>query len=230
MRKLNFIAATFIIAVLVATCKHEPLLPVGTSASPVISVNCNPDSIYFANTILPVMSSNCAMSGCHDPVAHKEGLVLNNYSGILRIVQPGNASASKLYRVITTSNADDVMPPPPHARLTSADITSIQKWINQGAKNNQCFADCDTTVFTYSGAVSPILNTYCKTCHNAYSLNGGIDLSNYASVKAIATSGRLMGSINHAPGYIAMPRGGNKLQDCNIIQIQKWIDSGMPNN
>jgi mono/diheme cytochrome c family protein len=73
------------------------------------------------------------------------------------------------------------------------------------------------------------MNTYCKGCHNQASLGGGIDLSTYATVKASA-AGRLMGSINHTAGYSAMPKGSNKLSDCQIRQIQKWINAGTLNN
>ena len=232
MRKVKFIVLAVVMAVLVATCRHELPPPLNTTGGPppVISGSCNPDSVYFANTILPLISSNCAMSGCHDPGSHKEGLVLNNYSGIMRLVVPGNAGGSKLFKVITTTNPGDVMPPPPHSRLSTANIAAIQKWINQGAKNNQCSPPCDTALFTYSGAISPMFNTYCKGCHNPSSLGGGVDLSSYATVKAIASTGRLMGSIKHSPGYIPMPQGGNKLQDCQVREVEKWIQSGMPNN
>ena len=220
-----------VIVMLFARCKHEiPTFVTPPDNLPVNSGSCSADSVYFANTILPIISSNCAKSGCHDPVAREEGLILNNYAGIRSIVQPGNTSSSQLYKVITTSNTGDVMPPPPAPRLSQADINAIQKWINQGARNNQCSAACDTSLFTFSGSVTPILATHCKGCHNASSPGGGIDLSTYATVKSVAMTGKLMGSINHSPGYVAMPQGGNKLQDCQIRQIAKWIDSGMPDN
>lgn len=231
MKRLRLLLPA-VMVILLVTCRHEIPVPAGTSQGepPAITGNCSPDSVYFANTILPIISSNCAKSGCHDPARHVEGLVLNNYGGIMRIVQPGNASGSKLYRVITTTSSGDVMPPPPAPRLSAADIAAIQKWINQGARNNQCTAACDTARFTYSGAVAPIMNMYCKGCHNPTSLGGNIDLSTYTTVKWIAGTGRLMGSINQLPGYAAMPKGGNKLQSCQIRQIEKWIQSGMPNN
>jgi mono/diheme cytochrome c family protein len=75
-----------------------------------------------------------------------------------------------------------------------------------------------------------LINTYCKGCHNPNSLGGSIDLSAYNGVKAVAINGRLMGSINHASGFVAMPQGGNKLQDCQIQQVEKWIQAGSPNN
>lgn len=218
-------------------CKHEiPLQPntpdtggVGNTDSFLTTGTCSPDTVYFSNTILPMLSTGCAISGCHDKVTHQEELVLSNYEGIMRIVTRGNATESKLYKVITAGN-DDIMPPAPHTPFSSEMIASIRKWIDQGARNNQCISACDTSVFTYSGAVAAIINVNCKGCHNPASLGGGVDLSNYNGVKAAALDGRLTGSINHVPGYAAMPQGGNKLQACEIKQIEKWVRSGATNN
>jgi hypothetical protein len=90
---------------------------------------------------------------------------------------------------------------------------------------------CGITVFTYSGAVAPLMNTYCKGCHSGATPRGGIDLSTYDGVKAVALNGRLMGSIKQDSGYKAMPPGANKkLSDCKILQIEKWVRAGSPNN
>ena len=234
MASLKLTGAVISIALLIVTCKHEIPFPTGTgghvSPPPSNSSTCSADSVYFANAVLPVISSGCAMSGCHDAASHKEGLELNNFNGIMRLVKPGNASGSKLYQVITTTDKGDIMPPPPHAPFSASTIATIQKWINQGAKNNQCTGACDTSLFTFSGAVAPVINTFCKGCHNSASLGGGIDLSSYAAVKTVAANGKLMGSITQSAGFKPMPQGGNKLQDCQVTQIDKWIKSGMPNN
>jgi Planctomycete cytochrome C len=234
--KLKLIISLLMLVLLMVTCKHELPFPVsgtggaGSGSNPPAGSTCSPDTVYFVNVILPLISSNCAMSGCHDPATHRSGLVLNNYSGIMSIVRAGNASGSKLYEVISTTNKGDIMPPPPNAALSSSNISLIQKWINQGAKNNQCSGGCDTSTFTYSGAVIPLISTYCKGCHNPASLGGGIDLSSYTGVKTVALDGRLTGSITQATGYKPMPQGGNKLQDCQITQIEKWINAGAQNN
>lgn len=230
--KVKLIVLAIVCSLFAVTCRHE--IPIdgksGGDNPPVNSGACSADSIYFVNTILPLVSSGCAMSGCHDAVSHEEGLVLNSYAGIMKIVQPGNAGASKLYRVITTTDAGDFMPPPPHAPFSAASIAAIQKWINQGAKNNQCASACDTAVYTFSGAVQPVINTYCKGCHNPASMGGGIDLSTYAAIRTVALNGDLIGSIKHSPGFVAMPQGGNKLSECQIRQIEKWIQAGSANN
>ncbi|MDE3212821.1 MAG: hypothetical protein KGM98_06270 [Bacteroidota bacterium] len=221
-------------------CRHDvPIAPVsstgggstggsgaGTGGSVSLAGNCNADSIYFGNTIGPMILSNCATAGCHDAITHREGLNLTSYNAIRAMVTPGNPGASSLYNIVNGGGENRM---PPSGPLTASQIAQIQKWIQQGALNNQCNSGCDTTVFTYSGAVSVIMSTYCVGCHNPNSLGGGIDLSTYSGV-ASAASGRLMGAINQLSGYYAMPLGGNKLPACQITQIQKWINAGMLNN
>jgi cytochrome c553 len=224
------IGMVLIIFLMQVSCKHEiPLTEAqiqitgGTQA-------CSADTVYFQNKVLPLLNSSCAMSGCHDAITHKEGVNLTTYAKIFSTggVLPGNPANSKLYKVLLRSGSDR-MPPAPAPAFTQAQKDIIYKWILQGAKNNAC-NDCDTAVITYSGATAPIVNTYCKGCHNPSSLGGGIDLSTYAGVKAIAANGKLMGSITHASGFIAMPQGSTKLSDCRIQQIQKWIAAGALNN
>ena len=91
---------------------------------------------------------------------------------------------------------------------------------------------CDTTSVTYSLTVRSILQANsCLGCHSGSGASGGnVILDNYNSVKLYAQNGKLYGSINHSPGYIAMPQGGNKISPCNISKVKKWIDSGTPNN
>jgi hypothetical protein len=55
-------------------------------------------------------------------------------------------------------------------------------------------------------------------------------MGNYAADRAIAVNGKLYGSVSHASGYSPMPKGGNKLNTCQLSQIKKWIDAGSPNN
>jgi len=92
---------------------------------------------------------------------------------------------------------------------------------------------CDTTGVTFSSSVQPVLQQYCYTCHSngsAASFGGNIKLEDYADVKISADNGKLYGSVAHLPGYSAMPKGGAKIDDCNISIIKTWIDSGSPDN
>lgn len=236
MKNLLKVLLTFAIPSLVYVgCKHElpelpPVVtppPSGGSGGTSTVATCSPDSVYFLNTISPLVISNCAMSGCHDAISHKDGLNLTNYAGIMSLVKAGNPTGSKLVS-ITSTTGSDVMPPAPRARLTTAQIDLIKKWISQGAKNNNCNA-CDTTAYTYSAVVKVIMQNKCVGCHSTTSASAGIDLSTYAGVKVVADNGRLMGSIKQLTGYSAMPIGG-KLSDCEITQVQKWVNAGKLNN
>jgi hypothetical protein len=220
-----------LIVLVLFSCKHE--IPDQVLIAPPVDggvQTCSTDTVYFQNKVLPLINSSCAMSGCHDAITHKDGINLSSYAKILATggVKPGNPSGSKLYTILSKSGGDR-MPPAPAAAFTQAQKDIIYKWIQQGAKNNAC-NDCDTTSFTYSLAISPLMNTFCKGCHNPSSLGGGIDVSTYAAVKTIAANGKLVGSITHASGYIAMPQGGNKISDCRITQVKKWIAAGTLNN
>lgn len=92
-----------------------------------------------------------------------------------------------------------------------------------------CSADAGNT--KYSTNITAILASYgCIGCHNTGGPSGGIALEKYAGVKATVTSGRLLGSINHDPGFKAMPQGGNKMNACDIKKVKAWIDAGALNN
>lgn len=233
--KLVYIAVAFtaLIMLLLNACRHEILHPGGGGTGggnnpPPVSA-CSPDSVYFVNQIMPIISSNCTMSGCHDNITHADGVNLTTYTHIMRYVVPGNAGNSELYKSIIKTNGDR-MPPPPMTPLSSVQKTLIQKWINQGAKNNSCTGSCDTTVFTYSAAVKPIMDNKCTGCHNPANLGGNIDVSTYTAIRVTALNGKLYGSVAHQASYSPMPKNSAKLSDCEIRQIQKWIAAGTLNN
>jgi hypothetical protein len=188
---------------------------------------CSPDSVYFANDIYPLISSTCAMSGCHDARTRADGVDLSNYAGILREVSPGRPTNSELYKEIVKTGSER-MPPPPMPAWTAAQVALLNKWITQGAKNNACDR-CDTLDFKYSTALKNIVSAKCQGCHNPSNKSGNIDLSTYAGLKAVTTNGRLYGSVTWSTGYSKMPPA-LKLPDCEIRQIKKWIDAGAPNN
>lgn len=90
---------------------------------------------------------------------------------------------------------------------------------------------CDTLNVKYSTSVDSVLTQYCTSCHSGTSASGNIRLDSYSNVKVQADNGNLMGTVTHSPGYKAMPEGTNtKLSDCTIAILQKWVDSGAPNN
>lgn len=79
------------------SCKHDPALnPQGqnntTNNPTIVSTNCDPDTVYFQNEVLPIIQSSCAKSGCHDAATQAEGVYLGNYASIMNTghVTPGN--------------------------------------------------------------------------------------------------------------------------------------------
>ncbi|HOY14742.1 MAG TPA: hypothetical protein PLY70_16465, partial [Saprospiraceae bacterium] len=70
----------------------------------------------------------------------------------------------------------------------------------------------------------------CNGCHNSVTKSGGISLDNYAGVKRIVDAKRLYGAMARLSGFVPMPQGQNKLDDCTIKKIKTWIDEGAQNN
>lgn len=90
---------------------------------------------------------------------------------------------------------------------------------------------CDSIgQISYVQQVSPLLLAKCGSCHSAGNPSGGIAMGTYSLDKAIALNGKLMGSIEHKPGFTPMPQGLPRLTTCEVAKIRKWIDNGTLNN
>ena len=98
--------------------KEELLYPDSNTA-----VDCSTVSAKFSADVAPIISSQCATSGCHDATA-SGGIVLQNYAQI---------SAAK-DRIQTRALTEKTMPP--SGPLPAAQVNAIQCWINSGAPNN----------------------------------------------------------------------------------------------
>ncbi len=227
-----FNALIILVPALMVSCKHDPVFP-ENNQNPPPSASCHPDTVYFQNEILPLLNSGCAVSGCHNASSAQDGVVLTDYSNIIRTgkVKPGKPGESKLYKVLIDNDPDDRMPPPPRGPFTADQITKVRRWIEQGAKNNSCESNnCDTTNVSFSAHIQPMMQNNCAGCHSGNQPQAGISLTSHANIADAAVSGRLLGSVMHSPGYAAMPQGSPKLDNCKITQIKKWINNGTPNN
>lgn len=192
--------------------------------------------VCFDTEILPLLVSNCGESGCHNSTTKKDGYDLTSYASIVRKgISAGNPNSSKIYTVLSDSG-EDRMPPSPRASLTSAEKKLIADWITQGAKEVNCNTSTGGTgaipagtVVSFTSHVKPIIDMACTGCHNANSPSAGVNLSGYANVKTHGASGKLIGTITYAAGFLGMPQG-YKLTDCQIAAISAWVDQGMANN
>ncbi len=225
-----FLFIAMLATLLMSSCAHDYALP----EDPIDNgLPCDSNVVYFPLDVLPILEANCAFGGCHDAGTKEEGVQLDTYVNTVTTgkVKPGKPQKSELFKEIENGN----MPPSPYAPLDAAQVSIIEKWILQGAKNLSCTTDgsCNTTDVSFATTVSPILQTRCLSCHAAavyVAVGGGIDLSSYNAVKLQALNGRLYGSISHDPNYKPMPQGVSQLPLCNINQIKSWIDAGAPNN
>lgn len=242
MKPHRLVLASFtgILCLLLAdSCKHAIPFPIdnstggtggtgGSGGTGSTADSCDPSNVYFQQQVLPILVSYCAQPGCHDNASHREGVTLVSYASVMQTggVTPGDPSRSRLYRIIS----DGSMPPNGYAKPSASQLALISQWIQQGAKDLVCQNLCDSGVYTYSAAIQPLMASQCQGCHNSTNASGGVDLSSYAGVKAEVSSGRLWGSVSGAAGLVQMPLNGNKLSDCQLAQIQKWIAAGAPNN
>jgi uncharacterized membrane protein len=241
MRKIYFyITSLFLVGILISACQHDNItINAGISIDPIIvakppintPVGGTPatvsDTVCFNSDILPLYVSYCGSAGCHDATTHKEGVITTDYGHIMNGIKAKNSSNSKYYTIINNG-----MPPRGSAQMTSTQIALIKKWIDQGALNTQCINVCDTTTFTYSGAIQTILSNNCGGCHGTMPGSLNIYLGDYTSAKNYITTHKdlFLNSINYSSTLTALQKmpPSAKMVDCKIIQIQKWIQNGYP--
>lgn len=88
---------------------------------------------------------------------------------------------------------------------------------------------CDTLSVTYDKNIAAILSAgNCIGCHSGSAPSGGVNLSDYASVKAKALDGSLYGALNHDAPYTAMPPAGGKLDNCSLLKVKAWVHQNTP--
>lgn len=217
-----------LIVIVAMSCQHDAVIPEEYQTASQ-SEFCDSDTVYFVNDIQPLLNSTCATSGCHDDQTAKHGVKITSYINIIQTakVRPYRPDDSKLYEVLFGGKDGDLMPPSPQSPLTDAQKQMIYKWIEQGAKNNECL-ECDTENLGFAADINSIITNNCLSCHSGTAPEAGVLLTNYSEIAAIAQTGLLMNAIT-GNGVTKMPLGSS-LSTCNIAKIEKWINDGYPNN
>jgi len=242
--RTHWIRLTAIVVILLSfmqRCKHErDDLPepgntdtTDTVITPIVkSDTCSFDTVYFVNDILPIFVSKCGGSLCHSQGAtNEEDVFLYDYDQIMEHgkIKPFKPDDNEIIEVVTETDPEKLMPPPPAAPLTPEEINAIKVWINQGALNNACENKCDTSDVRFSNEVGPIILATCQGCHQGQFPGGGVYVRNYPDIKVLANSGALIGTIFHKPGYKPMPQGG-QLDSCSLAKVRIWVDNGAKND
>lgn len=258
MKNLSLLVSLVIVAMIaIVSCEHEPFPapppgtnPVDTTTNPNDTTQnpndttqnpndttkpgkpCDPDTIYFERDILPILSSNCAYSGCHDANTASDDVILDSYINVMTSkadVRPGDPDGSDLYEVITETDPGKRMPPPPNSPLTNAQIQKIRKWILQGAQDLSC-DECDTSSVSFQNDIFPIFETSCQNCHGGSTPSANRSMENYSEIRDAVENSEVLPRINHVSGYPPMPPSGIKLDECKINKIEAWAMAGYPNN
>ena len=121
------------------------------TAIPLFSVSCSLP-VSFSKDIKPILAANCLT--CHDGSGEgssTSGFSVKTYDSIMNgtkygpVVVPGSSESSTLYRMVAHKVDEKIQMPPHHKEtlaegrrkaLTERQIEYIEKWIDQGAKNN----------------------------------------------------------------------------------------------
>lgn len=86
------------------------------------------ENVSYANDVLPIISTNCAFSGCHGGPSGAAGVVLDDYTQLKAIVDD-----ERLVNVINNTNNFSLMPP---SGLADSSIALIEQWVIEGAEEN----------------------------------------------------------------------------------------------
>ena len=225
---------TMLVSILMAGCKHDSEVPSptgGTGGNGGSTEPCSPNVIYFENQVLPILTSNCTESGCHNEQDKADGVVLTNYARLAATIEDfkdKDFDENELMKSLLETDPDKRMPYG-QSPLSAAQIQLIGDWITQGALDNTCDASaggCDLSKDQFNAVVKPIIDTHCLGCHSGANASGGINFSSYDNIKAQVTNGKLYASITRTANW--MPKNSAKLNNCDIDRIKSWIDRGAP--
>ena len=100
-------------------------------------------STSFKSDVHPILNKHCAE--CHlaqGDGTQKSGFSVSSYDAIMKgtkygpVVVAGDSASSTLYRLIAGKVNKSIQMPHGKEKLSPAEITVLENWIDQGAKNN----------------------------------------------------------------------------------------------
>ena len=137
------------------------------------SVASHAGAVDFNRDIRPILTSNCFKCHGFDPAGRKGGLRLDIQAGTLKklktghvAIVPGKPEESELVRRITSTDTDELMPPPETGKkLTAEQIQMLRQWVADGgvyAKHWSFEKPVKATIpsVTHSGAVRNAIDAF----------------------------------------------------------------------
>ena len=105
-------------------------------AGPIVAAD---DAVTFDDNVLPLLRQRCG--SCHNPDKKAGGLDITTYTGLMAgggsggSIEPGDASASYLYRLVTQE--DEPKMPPDSPPIPEEERALLKRWIDGGILENK---------------------------------------------------------------------------------------------
>ena len=101
------------------------------------------EDVSFKNQVQPILKKYCA--DCHaagGQGTQKSGFAVDSYQSLMKgtkfgaVIVPGSAVSSSLYRLVSGEVDPSIRMPHGKDTLPKTDVSLVEAWINQGAKDN----------------------------------------------------------------------------------------------
>ncbi len=128
---LRFAPAVLLAPVLALTGVAPLVAPLGAAEE-------KEKPLTYDEHVLPILRANCA--GCHNADKQEGGLNLVQFAALMQgggsgeVIDPGDGEFSYLY-MLAAHEAEPKMPPN-GAKMAAADLATLRKWIDTGAREN----------------------------------------------------------------------------------------------
>jgi hypothetical protein len=195
-----------------------------------------------------VLKNSCGKAGCHDDISSEGGnFLVTSYESILKAVKPGNAKGSRLYKVITNINSDNLMPP--DQPLSEQQRMLIEIWIEQGALNEKCSSGSSSSSsggptsdsVCFKQIILPMIVSNCAmpACHDGLSSGEEDELSALNSHTTIISGGVVPYYPEESSVYLTVisegedvmpPLPKTPLTPAQKALLYKWIADGALNS
>jgi hypothetical protein len=196
-----------------------PLFAVGIQTPPKPAAS----PVEFEGQIRPILKAKCY--SCHSGENLSGKLDLSNREGVMRMVTPGKAATSLLYKRIMEDLPGKPIMPMGFNKLPAKEVELIQAWIDQGASFEP--------VPNFEHDILPIFRANCSGCHSGEKLSANLDLTNAKAVMRVVKTGdpthsELIRRLKGLDGKPQMPMGFKPIPADKIAQIERWIKLGAP--
>jgi mono/diheme cytochrome c family protein len=152
-----------------------PLIALATLLSGEAASAAGSSSVDFAQSIHPILKSTCYE--CHGPEKQKGNLRLDSRSAAMKggktgkAIVPHDPTKSLLLTRVLSTDEDERMPAK-HDPLTSAQISLLKTWIEQGAHWPDALAGANVETGTHWAYVKPVAPSLPKISNPAWAKNG----------------------------------------------------------